>query len=421
MVGGPDSIFVRFPIIPLPGCVLDTVSLSYPPVAGVVAVCENDSGVATEIAEALLGLHCEPTIVADPARLVGTVRRIRPDALILDLMLPGVDTLALMAELASIARPPRLILATGASDAAVDEALGVAQACGFADVRVLRKPFGSAEIRAAIAGCAPEPDALDMAVAQWQFALRFQPLLRLADDRVDAAEVLLRWNHPTRGELTPRWFLPALIERGAMPAVTRGVVSSGLALLGSWDGADAPRLSFNVPPACLCAPGFVRFLVQAAAAHAVAPARVMVELTEDGGVRDPAALVDAASRLRAAGFGLSLDDFGSGFSGLARLRDLPVSEVKIDAGFLRPPGAGIVMPDRALLAGIVALARARGAATVCEGVETAAQLDLVRALGIDRAQGFRIGRPMRLPELRQFVATGSWLAQPAFRRDAVDS
>ncbi len=408
MVGGPDSTFVRFLINPVAGCALDTVLSSSLPITGSVVVCENDSGVAIEIAEALLGLRCEPTLVADPVRLVGTVRRIRPDALILDVMLPGIDTLALVAELAAIARPLRLILATGAPDAAVEDAVGIAHASGFVDVRVLRKPFGGAEVRTAIAGCGPDPDALDAAVAQWQFALRFQPLLRLADDRVDAAEVLLRWNHPTRGELTPRWFLPALIERGAMPVVTRGVVGSGLALLGSWEGAGAPRLSFNVPPACLCAPDFVRFLTQAVAAHAVAPARVMVELTEDGGARDPAALVDAASRLRAAGFGLSLDDFGSGFSGLARLRDLPVSEVKIDAGFLRPADAGSGVPDRALLAGIVALARARGAATVCEGVETVAQLDMVRGLGIDRAQGFRIGPPMWLPELRQFVAPGSW-------------
>jgi diguanylate cyclase (GGDEF)-like protein len=230
------------------------------------------------------------------------------------------------------------------------------------------------------------------ALANGEFHLVYQPVVEIADDRaLGGLEALLRWHDPDRGLLAPAAFLPYIEDSPLIEEIGEWVFSQVCRQLTSWDQRDfTPRVSFNVPARQLRRPGFADFMAQTVARVGVDPARLAMEITESG----PLALEEVLPTLQKLcdfGFVLSLDDFGAGYSSLARLRAMPFTLLKTDRSFMHGiPGLDVAED---LLEGIISLGSALGMRVIVEGVETAEQEAALLRLGCRIAQGFHLGRP----------------------------
>ena len=231
-------------------------------------------------------------------------------------------------------------------------------------------------------------------ISQGDFMLHYQPQLDLATMRVQAVEALARWEHPERGLLAPAQFLPFAEESGLIVPLGQSLLGQACAQLKEWQGslAAAPRLALNVSAREVQRSDVLGEVERAAAAAGLAPSALEIEFTETAVLADPPRAAELARCLRAAGATVALDDFGTGYSSLTHLRELPIDRIKIDRSFV-----GSCLKDRsasAILVAVTHLAHDLGMEVVAEGVETEAQLDFVRAVGCDAAQGYHLARPL---------------------------
>ncbi|MDG4829821.1 EAL domain-containing protein [Solwaraspora sp. WMMD1047] len=230
----------------------------------------------------------------------------------------------------------------------------------------------------------------------------YQPILRLADSRVVGVEALVRWQHPTRGLVSPAEFIPAAERTGLIVALGRFVLRETCRQAAAWAaefGPDAlPEAGLNVSARQLHDPDFVSDVTAALADSGLPCERLVLEVTESAVLRGQqvSRTLFALDRL---GIRLSLDDFGTGESSLSLLRAFPASVVKLDKSFVD----GIEIDDglvaaadarQAVARAVIQLARALGLETVAEGVENAAQVAVLRELGYTRGQGYHLARPM---------------------------
>jgi EAL domain-containing protein (putative c-di-GMP-specific phosphodiesterase class I) len=206
-------------------------------------------------------------------------------------------------------------------------------------------------------------------------------------------EALVRWQHPEQGLVFPDRFIATAEENGLIDALTHEVLVNSLAQARRWTdrGLDL-RVAVNVSMDNLTALDFPDNVARALAAARLSPSRLVLEITESQLMKDPRAALDSLTRLRLKRIGLSIDDFGTGHSSLARLRDIPFDELKMDRGFVNGVSGDASL--RAIVEATLAMARQLGMKSVAEGVETRADWDLLRGLGCDVAQGYWIGRPM---------------------------
>jgi diguanylate cyclase (GGDEF)-like protein/PAS domain S-box-containing protein len=236
------------------------------------------------------------------------------------------------------------------------------------------------------------------ALANHQLELFYQPQIALADHSLVGGEALLRWNHPTRGLCGPGEFLP-VAERGPLIGeIDRFVLADAARAVAAWQPQrHATLISANVSARELHAEGFGAEVADTLARAGANPAGLELEITESMLMRDiehaTRQLLDL--RARAPGLRVAVDDFGSGYSSLNYLRQLPIDTLKVDRSFV----ADIECPDRAdtaraIVRTIVELGRSLGLRVVAEGVESAAQAELMRELGCPVAQGFWFNRPM---------------------------
>jgi diguanylate cyclase (GGDEF)-like protein len=250
-------------------------------------------------------------------------------------------------------------------------------------------------------------------IPRGELEVHYQPQVRLADGRLAAVEALVRWRHPERGLLAPGVFLPRVANTPVMRALTARVIGDALRDAAAWraGGLDVP-VAVNVCAHDLQDPGFAAAVSHALAATGARPGDLRIEVTEDEVMQDLPRAVATLSALRSLGIGLSVDDFGTGQSSLARLRDLPVDELKIDRSFVFGATTDGVR-DRAIVRAAITLGHDLGLAVVAEGVETPAAWEALRGLGCDLAQGYGIARPMPAAELAEWGR--AWvLAPPAW-------
>lgn len=228
---------------------------------------------------------------------------------------------------------------------------------------------------------------LESAVTDGQFETYWQPQIGLEDGRVVGLEALIRWNHPHLGVLTPHRFLQVATESGAIVEMGRSVLDAAVDAARLWAGR---RLSLNVSARELLSPGFVAHVVDRVAAAGLPADRFVLEVTEDVIVDEEA--LTALQALQRAGFGIAMDDFGTGYSSFALLATMRFDEIKIDRSFVRPLTEA-EPTFRTLVQTIIDMGAALGARVVAEGVETAAQRDLLRTMGCHSIQGFLEARP----------------------------
>jgi diguanylate cyclase (GGDEF)-like protein len=242
------------------------------------------------------------------------------------------------------------------------------------------------------------------AVGRDELFLVFQPILQLRTGQVHTAEALVRWQHPTRGVITPDEFIPLAEETGLIVAVGRQVLRAACEEAAGWatppHGGPPPAVSVNLSARQLLDPELVRDVRAAVEAAGLDPTRLILEITESAFVSDAATVLDRLRQIRDTGVRLAIDDFGTGYSALSYLRHLPVEILKIDRSFVEGVTAG--WQGRAFLNTIVRLSETLSMTAVGEGVETREQLSALQALGCQLGQGFLFARPTGAAE---FAAT----------------
>ncbi len=248
---------------------------------------------------------------------------------------------------------------------------------------------------------------LRAAVARGEFLLHYQPKASLRTGRVEGAEALVRWKHPTLGLLYPDSFIPEAERTGLIEPITHWVLDEALHQWRRWmdeaDPDDPTELSVavNLSTRSLLDASLPE-VVQAALGRWQVPAHLLdLEITETIIMTDPARAKTVLTELADMGVTLSIDDFGTGYSSLAYLRDLPVHQLKIDRTFVQDMGGD--SDDEVIVRAVVDLARNLGLRTIAEGVEDRATWEQLSRLGCDSAQGYFLARPMPAGEFRAWI------------------
>jgi diguanylate cyclase (GGDEF)-like protein len=234
---------------------------------------------------------------------------------------------------------------------------------------------------------------LRVAIAGGQLRAFFQPQVRVTDGVLVAAEALVRWQHPKRGMLVPAEFLPMARAAGLMLPLSLEMIRITMAQAATWENAGAPlRISLNVDPPELLSGAWVPALIAEMERHGIDPAMIIVELTEELLVSDPTRAAERIHELARHGIDVSIDDYGTGYSGLTWLQTLPVTELK-----LARPFVSLILSDertRQIVESTVQLANRLGLRVVAEGVEDEETALAITRMGAHLIQGYLISRPM---------------------------
>lgn len=231
-----------------------------------------------------------------------------------------------------------------------------------------------------------------------QFSVVYQPIYDLDDLTLIGVEALLRWRHPTLGNITPDEFVPILEQSGLVGAVGRWVLHEACQTAAEWNrsGCDI-EISVNVSGRQLDDRAIIADIDDALEASGLGPRMLIIEVTETALMRNVAATAATLREIRALGIRIAIDDFGTGYSSLAYLQQLRVDSLKIDRQFIRAIGTS--SESRALIKTLVQLGRDLGLTTLAEGVETTEELDHCRNEHVDQVQGFLLSRPLERADL----------------------
>ncbi len=236
---------------------------------------------------------------------------------------------------------------------------------------------------------------LRQALERSELLLFYQPIFEMIDGRLKGFEALVRWSHPTRGLIAPERFIPLAEESGLIVPLGRWVLHEAVGQLAAWDirhgSARSLSMSVNVSTAQLAAPSIIRDVQSTLEQTGIAPARVVLEITEGSLGKDAEQTIELLHELRALGVRIAIDDFGTGYASLSHLQRLPVDILKVDRSFISALDDG--GNSRELLEAILSVGQALSLAVVAEGIEAQSQMGALHEMGCDMAQGFLVGKP----------------------------
>ncbi|MBS9834935.1 EAL domain-containing response regulator [Vibrio alginolyticus] len=244
------------------------------------------------------------------------------------------------------------------------------------------------------------------AIQQEQFVCFYQAKFRLSDLKIEGAEVLARWNHPTLGLLSPYLFIDSLIYYGLLDEMFLQLFRQGIALQKKLLRQNYRlSLAYNLDISQLNSTELVYQIASLIRESKLPPKLITIEITESGLISAPVNNLESLIRLRMLGCKLAIDDFGAAYSSLARLCELPFSQIKLDACFV----AGLSSEPRckAAISSVIALSRSLDMELVIEGVESESQLNLLQNLGCTIGQGFYFSKPLNINDFckRFFIPT----------------
>jgi diguanylate cyclase (GGDEF)-like protein len=241
--------------------------------------------------------------------------------------------------------------------------------------------------------------AMRTAITDGSIRPHFQPIVRLSDGRIVGFEALARWTHPTYGELAPQEFIAIAEDSGIMPLLTLHLLRRACEAATSWP--DNLILSVNLSPAEIGDPTLVLRVLKTLGDSGLSPRRLEIEVTESALVRNFETAQRTLTAFRDAGISIALDDFGKGNSSLQHLRELRFDRLKIHSSFIRQM---MVSPEAAaMVSAILHMAKALDLTTTAEGIEQAAQIDLLAADGCVEAQGHHFGAALPAESLEGFI------------------
>ena len=250
---------------------------------------------------------------------------------------------------------------------------------------------------------------LRLAIKDGGFELHFQPLYSLTHERLQGFEALIRWNHPTRGTISPAEFIPLAEETGLILQVGEWVVREACHIASGWP--EDISVAVNISPKQFTYPGLSTTILQALTNSGLPPQRLELEITESVFIADVEHTLSTLHSLRNLGVRIALDDFGTGYSSLSYLRQFPFDKIKIDQSFVRDL-AQQGNNAHAVIRAITTLADALSMETLAEGVEDEQQCRILREEGCGSIQGYLLSRPVRADVVQEMLA-------PSDRRHAV--
>jgi EAL domain-containing protein (putative c-di-GMP-specific phosphodiesterase class I)/DNA-binding NarL/FixJ family response regulator len=338
-----------------------------------------------------------------------------PDIVLSDLRMPGMDGIEFLRELGQARPTTSVVLTSGLEPTLMGAAEAVARADGLDVLGTLEKPLTPDKLGNVLRRYVPpedrhsltftrplEREELEQAIADGRIYAEFQPRVRVADSDVRGAEALARWRHAERGRVPPAEFIPMAEQCGLIDSLTWVMLDQAMTQAALWKrlGEDW-TVSVNLSLHYLGYQSVADRIVALAERHAIEPRRIILEVTESLASTRVSTVIANLARLRMRGFGIAIDDYGTGYASLAQLCQIPFSELKVDRSFVH--GASDRPTIRALLSSCLELARQLRLESVAEGVESAADLSMLRQLGCDEVQGYLIARPMPADEL------GTWI------------
>ncbi len=332
-----------------------------------------------------------------------------------DLQMPGMDGVEFIRQLVRIGYSGGLVLVSGEDRRILQTAEKLSKAHRLNVLGALHKPVSPEQLRQVLENHPPRtatPHAARRAYTRgelWQaltgneLVNHYQPKVDLASGAVTGVETLVRWLQPGNGLIYPDQFIGTAEETGLIDGLTRTVLTNALKQARAWQDAGLHlNVAVNVSMDNLGSLDFPDFVARAAAMAGVPTTSLVLEVTESRLMKNPLDALDIFTRLRLKHVGLSIDDFGTGHSSLAQLRDIPFDELKVDRGFVH--GAWRDPSIRAIFEASLGMARQLGLKTVAEGVEDRDDWDFLRASGCDMAQGYFIAKPMPAEQLAGWIA-----------------
>ncbi|PYQ17471.1 MAG: diguanylate cyclase [Acidobacteria bacterium] len=235
---------------------------------------------------------------------------------------------------------------------------------------------------------------LRRALERREFCLRYQPVVSLRTGRIGGFEALVRWNHPERGLLLPADFLSVAEETGVVVPMTSWILKEACSQIRAWQalpGGASLSISVNLASPDVAQPEVVEAVWEALSASGLAGRHLRLEITESTIMKDLEGVIPLLLALKDLGIGIDIDDFGTGYSSLSYLHRLPTDALKVDRSFV---GRSESPGEAAIVRTIVELAHSLDRQVIAEGIETAAQLSLLRSLRCEYGQGFHFSRPL---------------------------
>ncbi len=262
---------------------------------------------------------------------------------------------------------------------------------------------------------------LHRALGRGELFVRYQPIVDMSSSSTVSLEALVRWRHPELGVVGPERFIPIAEDTGLIVPIGAWVLEEACRQLARWWAGPWPALdsvTVNLSARQIEDPEVVELVRRVMACTRLSGRSLVCEITESTLMRDAEASLGVLRALKAAGVALAVDDFGTGYSSLSCLRHLPVDILKIDKCFVQCIDEG---ESTKIVAAMVNLGHELGMVVAAEGVETAAQAQVIRALGCDLVQGMWCSSPLDASEVPMSGTTGSQLARNEPRRVSLDT
>jgi EAL domain-containing protein (putative c-di-GMP-specific phosphodiesterase class I)/CheY-like chemotaxis protein len=340
------------------------------------------------------------------------------DIIVSDLDMPGMDGMAFIRHLGEIGTAVSLIVASSMDRAVVATVETMAKAYGVELLGTIDKPATAKKLRAVIdlyraAGGEPKRPAITRTnmftleeilegLKREEFEPFFQPKMDMRSSEARSAEAIARWRHPREGIVGPQAFVRLLEENGEIGRLTAIMLRKSVASCRFWqDAGHDVSLSINLSLDSLADVDLADRMMQVVYSQGLEPRHVIFEVTESAMAADLGRALENLSRLRMKGFGLSIDDYGTGYSSMQQLTQIPFTELKIDQSFVK--NAATKPSSRAMLESSLEMARKLDIVAVAEGVESQVEWDLLRELGCQQAQGYYIARPMEAGEFIEWL------------------
>ncbi len=345
-----------------------------------------------------------------------------PHLFIVDLEMPTMDGAELLEHLARRKIDIPIIIASSRERVLLNSIEDMGNSVGLNIVGALKKPLQIGELREALSNLDPvetrhhrrskhvpiDAATLRAGIEVGEIIVHYQPKVEIRTGNVSGLEALARWQHPTLGLVPADQFIELAEKSDLIHKLTMQVMSQSLFQTAVWNrhGFDL-SVAINLSPLLLNRSALVDEIASLQRTHEVPPDHIVLEVTETSLIRELGVALGVLTRLRLRGFGLSLDDYGTGFSSMQQLARIPFTELKIDRSFVH--GAHKRESLQVILRSAVQLANALGLSTVAEGVETVEDLRLLQEYGCTIGQGWLFAKPMPaeeiIPWLDQHVAS----------------
>ena len=343
----------------------------------------------------------------DPAR--------RTDIIISDLEMSGMDGMEFIRHVGNAGVPVSVILSSALDPVLVSSVETMTRAYGITLLGAIEKPVTPQKLHALIrkytppkpkpagsAGPAIPVEEMRLGLKNGEFVPFFQPKVSLADGTVVGAEALVRWLHPQRGIVAPHAFIGPFEDHDLIDHLTWVMLEKSASLCHAWtsNGLDV-TVSVNLSLKSLTDPGLAERVTEIVQGQGLDPRRMVLEVTESTAMTDVGRALENLARLRMKGFGLSIDDYGTGYSSMQQLSRIAFTELKIDQSFVL--SAVEKESSKIILASSLDMARKLGLKAVAAGVETRTHWNLLKSLRCDIAQGYFVAKPMDTRSFSEWV------------------